>query len=808
MANNGAGAADESGYALLIAAGPTGKQRAMDAAAALPPLAAVAPTVLLGTAGGAQVVQLVDPDDPQTVLAHLRTAAAHPGAVLVYLVGQVTLDAKQHLPHLALARTTPKTARYTALPWHWLSSELGQRPAGSTTVVADVVADESAWPKVTVELLAAGLDLYGCVSPPPRRRQLSTPHYTRALAGTLRSVNTRPPLPQLHQHVVDQTGFGQGPALLLAPHGATAHNAGGGGAGMAGAVADLPAGFGAGPVPGAVPDFGLPGPGAGLAPLPSAVPLPGVPAAGPVPGAVAAPGAPGAGPVPGAVAAPGAPEAGPVPSAAPAPGAAPVPGVPEAAPDSVPGVAPGSDGSGATPVPGAAPGPGAGAAPGAAPDPDGPEVGPVPGTVAAPRAPGAGLVSDAAPGPGTAPDSGVPEAAPTPVPGAQPDPGAAAPAAAEWPPLAPGGVGGPGPADPGPSAAAAPAPAPAPGAGVPPAPDTQPEAGRGARAYAMEQGIGTPLDPLPAAGAAPVPPAKPVPAPGTTPTAATAGASPAAPAPTTPAGAAPAADLAPPSAADLVAGASAAKPSAVPPATPADDTAARPAAGTDSPAPATPAARPAGPVARPTVALTTDAPATAPTGGGTPGAAPRAGVTAATTRGTGSAVDVPHRPTYAPGPPPAHTPGQAGTAVEAAHDPHGAILEAAHAGRHSEAAAMAAAWEQDAFRSAGPNSPQALHWLEVRADLARLAGDPARACELWMAAATTRLGAGQPADQPDVEGAVDRAHHQWQQVDDPVRARSLATELMTLRTRVPGRRPGALRAIEARLEGLRAARAS
>ncbi len=120
---------------------------------------------------------------------------------------------------------------------------------------------------------------------------------------------------------------------------------------------------------------------------------------------------------------------------------------------------------------------------------------------------------------------------------------------------------------------------------------------------------------------------------------------------------------------------------------------------------------------------------------------------------------------------------------------------------------MAAAWEQEAFRSAGPDSPQALHWLEVRADLARLAGDPARACELWMAA-TTRLRAGQAADQPDVEGAVDRAHHQWQHVDDLLRARSLAAELTALRTRVPGRRPGALRAIQARLESLRGVRAS
>ena len=77
----GAGASTTSGpgYALLLA-GPAGKQRLMDAAAALSQLAAVPPAALLGTPGGASVVQLVDPADPQTVLTHLRTAAAAPGA--------------------------------------------------------------------------------------------------------------------------------------------------------------------------------------------------------------------------------------------------------------------------------------------------------------------------------------------------------------------------------------------------------------------------------------------------------------------------------------------------------------------------------------------------------------------------------------------------------------------------------------------------------------------------------------------------------------------------------------------------------
>ncbi|MFE6775802.1 hypothetical protein [Streptomyces sp. NPDC057702] len=612
MANNGAGAASESGYALLIAAGPTGRQRAMDTAAALPPLAAVAPTVLLGVTGGAQVVQLVDPDEPHTVLTHLRTAAAHPGPVLVYLVGQLTLDAKQHLPHLALARTTPKTARYTALPWHWLLSELGHRPAGATTVFADLAADEAAWPRLTVAHLATGLALYGCVAPPPRRRQLNTPHYTRALAATLRAVASRPPLAQLHQHAAEQAGLDQGRTLLLASEE--------GGS--------------------AAPDLGS------LAALP------------PVPREAATPTDP----------------------TWPTDGTAPAVGTHAWAPPGAPPV-PGAPGTGLPPVPGF---------PMATPAPRSPL--PAPPThqthlaIAEAPAPSVGgsVSPPSVPGPGTEPD-----ATPAPTPAPHQDH------------VASESAGSP---------------------GVPP--ETAPET----------------------AGDVPVPSASPAPS------------------------------------------------------TETADTSIWPADGPpELPVPDVRAQEPPSPLAAKAAVADRAAGSAATVPAATVEPDPSA-LSAAT------AAEATPRPPYDPGPPPAYAPGPAGGTV--VHDPHGAILEAAHAGRHSEAAAMAAAWEQEAFRSAGPDSPQALHWLEVRADLARLAGDPARACELWMAAATTRLGAGQPADQADVEGAVDRAHHQWQHVEDLLRARSLAAELVTLRTRVPGRRPGALGAIEARLATLRGARAN
>ncbi|AGP56880.1 hypothetical protein [Streptomyces rapamycinicus] len=435
----GAETASGPGYALLLAAGPAGKQRLMAAAAALPQLAAVSPAALLGTPGGASVVQLVDPVDPQTVLTHLRTAAAHPGPVLVHLAGQLTLDAKQRLPHLALARTTPRTARYTALPWHWLAAELGRRPPGSTVVVADLVADETAWPPLSTagpSALAAGLTLYGTVAPAPSKRRLATPDYSRAFAGLLRSAAERPPLALLHQRAVLEAGLGPGPELLLDGSG---------------------------------------------------------------------------------------------------------PGETYPPPDAASGVA------------------------------------------AAARA------GQAGPGEATG-SGGLVAASPPPMPPAPPE---------SFRPV-----------------------------GRPPAPP----------------------------------------------------------------------------------------------------------------------------------------------------------------------------PPRAPAPPP---PGWAPVADPLAST-HAAIFEAANAGRHSEAASMAAAWEQEALRTAGPRSDEAIHWLEVRADLSRIAGDPARACELWLAVADARLGNGEPVEHPEVEGAVDRAHHQWQFVADRVRAGALAPLLIELRGRVPGRRPGALEAVRRRAELLRA----
>ncbi|MGP4002560.1 hypothetical protein, partial [Streptomyces sp. 8N706] len=238
------------GTALLIAAAPVGKGRLMDTTAVLPALAAVPPRVLTGTAG-ASVVELVDPADPQVVLTRLRTAAAFPGPLLIHLIGQLTLDRKQHLPHLALARTSATTVRYTGFPWHWLTAELQHRPAGSTAMLADLVTDAGAWAHLRARpgaLSLGGVDLYGTVAPPPERRAVASPAYSRAVSEILRPATARPPLVDLHRRALAMAGLPHGEHLLL-------------GAGLETAAFPVPGAADSFPAPGSTGAFPLPDPG-------------------------------------------------------------------------------------------------------------------------------------------------------------------------------------------------------------------------------------------------------------------------------------------------------------------------------------------------------------------------------------------------------------------------------------------------------------------------------------------------------------------------------------------------------------------
>ncbi|QKW28510.1 hypothetical protein HUT11_22180 [Streptomyces seoulensis] len=478
------------GTVLLLAASPVGKGRLVDAASVLPVLAAVEPAVLSG-APTASVVELADPLEPQAVLTRLRAAAASPGPLTVYVAGQLQLDRKQRLPHLALARTTAATVRYTALPWHWLREELRLRAEGTTTVVADLRADAESWRQVCERPLDAGahVALYGRVAPPPVRRRVAAPAYMKAVATILRSGH-RPPPDQLHEQALmrlaGEEGEESGPGLVLTPH----------------------------------------------------RPIPGHAAPGVVYGQVTV--AAGAAPVP---------ETARGPETVPVSGAVPVP---DAGMGSVPGPAPGA-GPGSVPVPGA-------------------------------RS-GSVLVAEAASGHPTVPGQ------------------------------APG----------------------APGTATSTSTSTDTSTGTS---------IGT---------------------------------------------------------------------------------------GTN------------------------------------------------TSTDTGVAI-VAQR---APG-----------------GDPHASIAAFVEAGRHGDADTLAARWEQAAVRTHGAASEDALHWSEVRADLAMFAGDAAGSCRGWLTVAATRLAMGQPADAPAVEAAVDRAHHQWGTLRDPARARELGAVLAELRGRVPGRRRGALDHVRRQLRQL------
>ncbi|MFC9506363.1 hypothetical protein [Streptomyces sp. NPDC057002] len=190
------------GTVLLLAASPLGKGRLVDAASVLPVLAAVPPAVLSGT-DTANVVELADPLEPQAVLTRLRAAATAPGPLTVYVTGQLQLDRKQRLPHLALARTTAPTLRYTAFPWHWFREELRLRPAGATTLVLDLHADAETWELLRSTPLDAGraTAVHGRIAPPPSRRSVAAPAYMKAVATILRS-GFRPPPEQLHQQAL------------------------------------------------------------------------------------------------------------------------------------------------------------------------------------------------------------------------------------------------------------------------------------------------------------------------------------------------------------------------------------------------------------------------------------------------------------------------------------------------------------------------------------------------------------------------------------------------------------------------------
>jgi hypothetical protein len=144
---------------------------------------------------------------------------------------------------------------------------------------------------------------------------------------------------------------------------------------------------------------------------------------------------------------------------------------------------------------------------------------------------------------------------------------------------------------------------------------------------------------------------------------------------------------------------------------------------------------------------------------------------------------------------------QPSSVPEGSSDPRPFIWHAAQAGRHNEAASMAAAWEQHAWRTYGPTSVQANEWLEIRADLARIAGNLVSATELWIAAAKARLSHHAP-DARQVTAAAQSAHWCWNQIAEPTKALEIGPHLITLLEQLPSLDPRQLPAARKRLESL------
>ncbi|MBV9024662.1 MAG: hypothetical protein JO362_12925 [Streptomycetaceae bacterium] len=192
----------QPGTALLLVAAPTGRGRVLDASSVALALAAVPPSAWTGTAA-ATLIELTDPTEPQAVLTRIQAAAATTGPLTVVLVGQLQRDRRQQGIHFALARTTPTTIRYTALPWTWLVHALQQRRPDTTTAFVDLVADAGAWEQLLDEPLTLGNSTraFGIIAPPPGRRRTAQPRYTNALAQTLRTGH-RPRAEQLHQETL------------------------------------------------------------------------------------------------------------------------------------------------------------------------------------------------------------------------------------------------------------------------------------------------------------------------------------------------------------------------------------------------------------------------------------------------------------------------------------------------------------------------------------------------------------------------------------------------------------------------------
>ncbi|WP_411104370.1 hypothetical protein [Streptomyces sp. cmx-4-9] len=149
---------------------------------------------------------------------------------------------------------------------------------------------------------------------------------------------------------------------------------------------------------------------------------------------------------------------------------------------------------------------------------------------------------------------------------------------------------------------------------------------------------------------------------------------------------------------------------------------------------------------------------------------------------------------------PDHAPQQAPDAGrETGGDPRLHLHALATEGRHEEAAALAQSWEQHVLRTCGHASPEAVQCAEIRADLARMAGDFRLATRLWTGVGRARL-ARQDPDAPEVTGAAAGALYCWTQLKDRAAAAETGPELIRLLRALPSLDPRHLHLARRRLD--------
>ncbi|AUG81088.1 hypothetical protein CFP65_6432 [Kitasatospora sp. MMS16-BH015] len=173
----------EGGYGGSAGRRPWGRAGAGQAPVLSAMLAAVSPQILLA-AEAVDAVHLPGAADPQSVLAHLRAASRHVGPLVVHLGGHLVADRRGEHLYLTLRDSKPGTVRQDGLPWQAIADELRHRsPEWDTLVIADLSADQSAWPQVqsAISPLMDGVPLWAAVSPDPE--QIGT--FTRALIESL-----------------------------------------------------------------------------------------------------------------------------------------------------------------------------------------------------------------------------------------------------------------------------------------------------------------------------------------------------------------------------------------------------------------------------------------------------------------------------------------------------------------------------------------------------------------------------------------------------------------------------------------------